>query len=158
MVRTTVLSITCAILLGASASVFATGADADEIAQRKVAMRNNNNEAKVLVAMFKGEAAFDGKEVAFAAYSIANDFMALRNLVPEDSTGVSSMGDKSRAKPEIWQDMAGFTAALDRALAAARAVAAAGEDNDEAAFKVAFGGLGKACGDCHDKFRTPKKS
>jgi cytochrome c556 len=67
------------------------------------------------------------------------------------------MGDNSRAKPEIWQDMDGFMAALEQADAAAKKVAATGEANDEAAFKMALGELGNACDACHEKFRAPKK-
>ncbi|MDP2621191.1 MAG: cytochrome c [Hyphomicrobiales bacterium] len=153
MTRNPVISVTCAVLLGGSALVFSAGVHADEIAQRKVAMQNNNNAAKTLTAMFKGETAFDGKAVAFAGYTIANDFAAARTLFPE-----GSVRDDSRAKPEIWQDMEGFIAALENADAAAKAVAATGEANDEAAFKEAFGGLGKACGDCHEKFRAPRNN
>jgi cytochrome c556 len=152
MIRHTVLSVTCAVLLGAGALALASGVQADEIAQRKVAMQNNGKAAKELAGMFKGEMAFDGKAVAAAGYTIANDFAAVRTLFPKGSTSM-----ESRAKPEIWSDMAGFEAALNKADDAAKAVAAAGEANDEAAFKAAFGTLGKACGGCHEKFRAPKK-
>jgi len=151
MARNPVLSVACAVLLGAGALIFTSSAQADEIAQRKVAMQNNGESAKTLAAIFKGEVAFDGKAVAFAGYTIANDFLAARSLFPE-----GSMSDASRAKPEIWQDMAGFTAALDKAEAAAKAVAASGEANDETAFKAAFGQLGGACKNCHDKYRAPR--
>jgi cytochrome c556 len=155
MAKTTVLSFTCAILLGVGA--FVSVAQADVIAQRKVVMKGNNDTAKILVSILKGETTFDGRTVAIAGYSIANDFIALRSLVPQGSTGVSSMGDNSRAKPEIWQDMDGFMAALEQADAAAKKVAATGEANDEAAFKMALGELGNACDACHEKFRAPKK-
>jgi cytochrome c556 len=140
-------------LLGFGALVFASGAHADEVAQRKAAMQSNGNATNTLAAIFKGETTFDGKAVTFADYSIANNFTAAATLFPE-----GSMGDDSRAKPEIWQDMTGFVAALEKTDAAAKAVAAAGEADDEAAFKGAFGELGGACKDCHDNFRAPKKS
>jgi len=151
MAKSLVLSAARAALLGTCTLLFVTEASADVIAQRKVAMQNNNEAVKVLAAMTKGETAFDGKAVAFAGYTIANDFLAARELFPEGSTG-----ENSRAKPEIWQDMSGFVADLEKAEAASQAVAAAGEANDEAAFKVAMGELGNACGACHEKFRVPR--
>jgi len=155
MTRNPVASAAWAVLL--TAGVFISVAQADVIAQRKVVMKGNNDTAEILVSILKGETPFDGRTVAVAAYSIANDFAALRTLVPEGSTGVSSLGDESRAKPEIWQDMAGFIAALENADVAAKAVAATGEANDEGAFKVALGKLGNACDACHEKFRAPKR-
>lgn len=153
MARNTVLPIACAVLLGAGAIAFAGGVQADEIAQRKVAMQNNGDAMKTLAGIFKGEMAFEVKAVTHAGYTIANNLTAAETLFPEGTTG-----EDSRAKPEIWQDMSGFVAALEKAEAAAQNVAAAGEANDEAQFKAAMGELGGACKGCHDDFRAPKKS
>ena len=152
MARSSVLSVACAVLMGVGALAFAPIAQADEIAQRKVAMQSVSGSAKVLFGTAKGEMAFDGKAIAAAAYTVANNLAAARTLFPAGSTA-----ENSRAKAEIWQDMAGFTAALDKSSAAAIAVAAAGAANDEAAFKAAIGGVGQGCKGCHDKFRAPKK-
>jgi cytochrome c556 len=57
------------------------------------------------------------------------------------------------AKPEIWSDPDGFKAAEDNAFKALEALTAT---TDEAGFKTAMGGLGKACMGCHEKFRRPK--
>jgi len=140
-----------AVALSVGAWPFVAAAQADEIAQRQAAMKNNGEATKTLAAFVKGEAAFDGKTVAHAGYTIANNLVAFGTLLPEGSTG-----ENTRAKPEIWQDMEGFMAAAEEASAAAKAVAAAGEANDEAAFKVAMGELGNACGACHEKFRVPR--
>lgn len=126
-------------------------ARAGEVAQRQVAMESNGDAMKLLGVTFKGEIAFDGKAVAAAGYTIANNLIASRGLFPEGSAG-----EDSRAKPDIWQDMEGFLADLDKSVAAATRVAATAEAGDADAFKTVFADLGRTCKGCHDDFRKPK--
>jgi len=62
---------------------------------------------------------------------------------------------KTRAKPEIWTDRAGFDQLLEdltdatRSLASVTADATAKPDD----FKAAVGAVGNACKGCHDKYR-----
>ncbi len=70
--------------------------------------------------------------------------------------GTDSSVEGSRAKAEIWTDMAGFEAeqtALATATADLAAVAGDGLD----ALKAAFGPVGQACGSCHENYRTPRQ-
>lgn len=125
---------------------------ADAISDRQDAMDAVSDNMKVLVPMIRGERPFDGAAAADAGGVIADSFDAARELFPEDS----QEGGDTRAKAEIWQDMAGFVAILDKGHDAATAVAAAGEAGDEDAFRAAFMQLGGACKDCHETFRAPK--
>ena len=68
----------------------------------------------------------------------------------------SETGGETAAKPEIWDNKAEFESiAKDLQSATAKAAAAAAGGLD--AFKVAFGGVGKNCKSCHEKFRFEKK-
>jgi cytochrome c556 len=60
---------------------------------------------------------------------------------------------KTRAKPEIWTDAAGFEAAGNASYQATQALKAAA---DEAAFKAALPAVGAGCQGCHEKFQAPQ--
>jgi len=63
------------------------------------------------------------------------------------------MVEGSRAKPEIWTDMAGFDAKFeDMNTAALALVSAAGA----AAVAAGMGALGGSCKACHENYRGPK--
>ena len=64
---------------------------------------------------------------------------------------------KSRAKPEIWSDWAGFSKAADDLSMATAAVVEAAKGGDPAAIGAALGDVGKACGGCHKPYRGPEK-
>ncbi|MCW0234256.1 MAG: cytochrome c [Ferrovibrio sp.] len=64
----------------------------------------------------------------------------------------SDKGD-TKAKPEIWANMAQFEGYMKDLEAKATAVAVAGKAGDAAALKTAFGAMGAACGTCHKAFR-----
>ena len=70
-------------------------------------------------------------------------------------TGAES-GVKTRAKPEIWSDSAGFAAAaknLETQSATLQTVAATG---DLVAIQAQAKAVGGACGACHTKYRGPE--
>ncbi|MEK9968978.1 MAG: cytochrome c [Ferrovibrio sp.] len=60
----------------------------------------------------------------------------------------------TKAKPEIWANMAQFEGYMKDAEAKATALAAAAKSGDMAAVKAGFGALGGACGTCHKAFRA----
>ncbi len=68
-----------------------------------------------------------------------------------------SGGGKSRAKPEIWSDWAGFQKAVANFQAAAPGLVPAAKSGDAGKIKAATGAVGKACGGCHKPYRAPKK-
>lgn len=122
-------------------------AQSDVIEKRQAAMKQVSEGMKVLGGTMKGEMAYSDAAVDEAAQKIVTNLEEAAELFPE-----GSHEGRTRAKPEIWQNMDEFEAALNRAVQAAQAVMAS---SDEASFKAAFPQLGGACGGCHEKFRGP---
>jgi cytochrome c556 len=136
-----------AIALGVSAAV----AQQDPIAARKALMKSNGDQAKVGVAMIKGEAPFDLNK-ARAIFATFEDAAAkMPNLFPADS----KTGGDTAADPKIWESMDDFKARFTKFGTDAKD--AAGKVTDLDSFKAAFGGIGKNdCGGCHEHYRVKK--
>ena len=140
-------------LIGALA-VLATPvlASDDPIATRQRLMDNNGASAGVAGGILKGELDYSqpvGNAVIQAWSATA---IAVGDYFPEGSADP----ERSRASPKIWEDMAGFEAALAKfqdAVAAARE--AGGEKGPET--KEAFAGLAtpvlQTCQGCHETYR-----
>lgn len=62
-------------------------------------------------------------------------------------------GEKTKAKPAIWTDAAGFKAAQDNFQQQAGLMSQAVDSGDVGQMKRAAHGLGEACAACHNKFR-----
>jgi len=135
------------IALGVSVAI----AQQDPIAARKALMKANGDEAKVGVAMMKGEAPFDIDKVhkIFAAWEDAAAKMP--SLFPADS----KTGGDTAADPKIWANMEDFKARF--AKFGTDAKEAEGKVTDLDSFKAAFGSIGKNdCGGCHEQYRVKK--
>lgn len=63
-------------------------------------------------------------------------------------------GVKTAAKPEIWTDAAGFTAAQKAFEAEAAKLNQAAAKGDLGAIRPQVGAVGKTCAGCHNKFRV----
>jgi cytochrome c556 len=63
---------------------------------------------------------------------------------------------RTRARPEIWSDHAGFRRAGAGLLVAARTFDAAARRGDMAAIRAAVPQLAHACSNCHDDYRAPE--
>ena len=70
-------------------------------------------------------------------------------------TGLES-GVRTRARPEIWSDHAGFTRAGATLLVAARNLDAAARRGDLTAIRAAAPPVARACSGCHDNYRAPE--
>jgi len=70
-------------------------------------------------------------------------------------TGAES-GVKTRAKPEIWSDAAGFAAAAKNLETQSAALAAIAASGDLVAISTQAKAMGGACGACHTKYRGPE--
>ena len=68
----------------------------------------------------------------------------------------SGSGD-TRALPAIWSDRAGFETANTNMLTQLRALQAAANTGDQAAFGAAFQQTGATCGACHRPYRGPAR-
>ncbi len=100
-----------------------------------------------------GMAAKNGKLISAHARAIAALSPAFASLFPKGTeTG------KTRAKPEIWQQMDKFMAAAEVLQTEAGALAKVAEAVDMARIGAQFGKTAKlGCGGCHSVFRAPKK-
>jgi len=65
-------------------------------------------------------------------------------------------GIRTRARPEIWSDNAGFTRAGAALVVAARNLDAAARGGEVPAIRAAMAGVARACSGCHDDFRAPE--
>lgn len=119
----------------------------DPIAARKAVMKKNGAAMASLVKMNKGETPYDAAAAKKAAEGIAADLNGFDSLFPAGS----DQGD-TKAGAKIWEDMAGFKAALTKAQdATTSAGALAGKDAD--GLKAAIGAIGQACSGCHNTYR-----
>jgi len=85
---------------------------------------------------------------------IAADAVQLLRWFPR-GTGAEA-GVRTRARPEIWSDGAGFRLAGAGLLVAARNLEAAARAGDLARIRAAAPPVARACGNCHDSYRAPE--
>jgi len=141
------------LIVGLGASLAYAGPD-DQIKARQTLMKARGKAMGPMVAIMKGEAAYDAAVVKAsldamnAAWEVAKP---ANPFAPESAKGDTV---ETWAKPEIWSDMDGFKAAGQ---AFGKAFAELAATTDEAGFRAAFPALGGACKDCHDKFKRPKE-
>jgi len=149
-----------AIALGALAivagSAMAAGHIGEAVKARQALMKGYGAQMGVLGGMAQGKIDYDAAKASEAA-------AALLALVQSDQSGMWPEGsdnfelgaDVTRAVPAIWENLPDVGAkASDLAAAAAAMNAAAG--TDLAALQGAIGGVGRACGACHQPYRAPK--
>jgi cytochrome c556 len=65
-------------------------------------------------------------------------------------------GVRTRAKPDIWANAAGFRQAGGAFVLAARALNGAAQAGDLARIRAALPAVQRACSGCHDNFRAPE--
>lgn len=146
------MSIKKFIVVAGIASLVAIPALAqDPIADRKAAMKAVGGAAKTAGEMLKGAKPYDAAAALDALTKMNEVASTFATLFPEGS----ETGGDTTASPKIWEDRAGFEAAVAKfEMDTAAAVAAAPADLD--AFKTAFGAVGANCGTCHKAYRVSK--
>ncbi|HEX5210260.1 MAG TPA: cytochrome c [Pseudolabrys sp.] len=127
-------------------------AQQDPVKTREDLMKKNNEHAKSVVQMMRGQAPFDAAAVDAAFRQWADTAQVLPSLFPENS----KTGGDSRASPKIWADKKDFD---DKAAAFGKAVK---ENHDKAkssldGLKAAIPVVGKTCDDCHKDYRLSKQ-
>src|SRR6195952_655037 len=105
----------------------------------------------VLAPMFKGEKPYDQATVDEALKTLDDTAKKLPAMFPDSVKGLKAEGDYS-SSPKIWEDKAGFTAAIATFAKAVGDAKASIKDLDT--LKAAFPGIGKSCGGCHETFRV----
>ena len=101
-------------------------------------------------AMIKGEKPYNKDEFLLrATYLDELAHMAWEGFIPG-----SDQGAPTKAKPEIWTEPAKFKQYQSNLQAATAKLVVAARGGDMSLIKPAFNDVGKACGECHDDFRT----
>jgi cytochrome c556 len=144
MIRTTFVA--AVLMLG----VAAVAAQTDPIAARRALMKANGDQAKLGVAMMKGEAPFDLDKAKAMFVTFVDAANKMPNLFPENS----KTGGDTAATPKVWEDTADFKARFAKLAEDATAAQSSVKDLDS--FKAAFGVVGKDCGGCHEIYRVKK--
>ncbi|MBA8876722.1 c-type cytochrome [Phyllobacterium myrsinacearum] len=134
-------------------AVFSAAAGADPIADRQALMKDQGKAVGSLAPIAKGEKPFDAAAVLAALNKLNDDAQKIdpAKLFPVGS----ETGGETTASPKIWEDNAGFVAAVNKYKADATAAAAA-KPQDLASFKLAFAQVSQNCGACHQTYRIKK--
>ncbi len=97
---------------------------------------------------------YDAKQVAAAANVIAAIANSGMGALFGPGTDKDIGNVRTRAKPELFQNMPEVGKLAGNLVAAADNLAKVAATGDAAAVKTAFGDVGKSCKACHDKFRA----
>jgi cytochrome c556 len=126
---------------------------ADPITERREAMKGNGAAMKAINEILeKGGAAAD---MAPHAAKINDTAMKLPTLFPAGSDQPQGKDPgQTKAKPEIWQDPADFSAKVKAFQGEAAMFNTALAGGDTAVIKAEFEKLGGTCGGCHKVYRA----
>jgi cytochrome c556 len=137
-----------ALLLG----IGVVAAQQDALKSAQTIMKGNGKAlGGTLAPMNKGEKPYDQAAVTEALNTLDDTAKKLPTMFPESLKGQKWEGDYS-ASPKIWEDKAGFTAAIATFAKAVTDAKASIKDLDT--LKAAFPTIGKSCGGCHETFRV----
>ncbi len=120
----------------------------DAIKYRKAVMTLQSAHFGRIAAMASGRVPFD----AAAAVENATILETVTRLPLAGFTPGSDKGE-TRAKPEVWTDMAKFKATGDKLNGEAIKLLAAAKAGNLDNIKAAVGSVGGTCKSCHDDFR-----
>jgi cytochrome c556 len=102
-----------------------------------------------LAAMAKGEKPYDKDEAIRRAANLA----FVSRLPLEGFTPGSDLGT-TKAKPEIWENLDDFKTKLEKMQGETAKLGEVAKAGDFDALKAQIGETGKACKECHDKYRN----
>lgn len=113
-------------------------------------MKELGKNMKAIAAVAKGEAAYS-PALNQNAVAVMKMGEMMHMLFPEGSGG-----EKTRAKPEIWQKTAAFSTAVNNFKMASAKLVPAVSTGEQSTIGQALQAVGKTCGGCHKPFRKPK--
>ena len=145
------------IILFVSSAILATSAFAaeDPIATRKAVMQNVVAATQMGGAMLKGQLEYSPAAGQAVLRVMNQAALSVGAYFPKGS----ETGMETTASSKIWEDMAGFKAALAKFQADTASEIMKPEEVeffDKDAFGVAFGKVTANCGACHKVFRIKK--
>ena len=124
----------------------------DQIKARQDEMRANAAGLKTLVGIMRGVTPYD-PAVVKSSLDAMTAAMATANTAKAWDITARTGTIPTHALPAVWDDAAGFAAAMK---SFEDAISSVSTTADEAAFKAAFTKVGQSCKDCHDKYRAPE--
>ncbi len=131
-----------------SACLAGTAVGGEPTADRQALMKNVGAAAGAGGKIMKGEAAFDLSAAQLILRTMNAAALGLGYMFPPGS----ETGNDTEAATAIWDDPAGFEAAVSKFVTDTSA-----NVTDEASFKAAFATATKNCGTCHEGFRVKKQ-
>lgn len=141
-----------AIATGIAGATLAQQKPEEVIKYRKSVMTIQSWHMRPMAAMVKEQRPYDAEVFAYNAQVIGQ---TARMKAEAFAPGTDKATDaETRAKPEIWSEPEKFKQALERFQAEAIKLVEASKVGTLDAVRPAFGGVAKACGACHDTFRT----
>lgn len=121
----------------------------DPVAERRNLMKTVGAATREGAAIAKGDVPFDAAKAQAVLKVYVDAARKMPSLYPDNA----KTGGDTTASPKIWEDLAGFKAALVKFETDAGAgVSTASLDG----FKAAFGNATKNCGSCHEAYRIKK--
>jgi len=141
----------CAALAVVSFTAPAMADEAGEIKYRKSVMRSIGGHMGAIVGILKGQTG-NAANLATHTQGMADLAKIAGSIFPEGS----DFGE-TEALPAIWDKPDEFAKAVKMLQDASANLNTAAQSGDMAATGAAFGGLGKACKNCHENFREKKK-
>lgn len=132
------------IVLAATGIAFAQDATVASVIARKDLMRAQGGAVKVLGDMAGGKTAFDA-----AAAEAARATLAEKSAGIEAAFTANEADPASKAKPDVWTNLADFAAKAGALNAAAKAM----DTSTVEGLQAGMAGVGGACKDCHTTFR-----
>jgi cytochrome c556 len=122
----------------------------DTIKARQQSLKDTGAAMKVIRDELKGTP--DVEKIKAASATIQKTSEDIGNWFPKGSG--PEAGVKTGAKPEIWSDADGFSAARHAFAEQAAKLADAAKTGNAESIGAAFKSVGKSCGGCHEKFRV----
>jgi cytochrome c556 len=120
------------------------------VKQRQAVMTLQGKYFGPLAGMAQGKIPYNADTVAMnAAFLDALSRMPWDGFAPASKDATA----KTAALPAVWSEGDKFKTAQDNFQNAVQALVKVSRGGDEAAQKAAIGGVGKACGACHQDFR-----
>jgi cytochrome c556 len=118
----------------------------DPIRQRQDLMKNNQEQARALTGMTRGQVPFNAATARAALQRIEQNARQIPALFP-----AGSQQGKTAALPVIWERKADFDARASKLEQDAKAAQTG--ITDQASLQAALERVGQNCGGCHDTFR-----
>ena len=152
--RLVLAGLTLALGVGVAQTALAQVKPEIMVKQRQAAMTLQGKYFGPLAGMAQGKIPFNADTVAMnAALLDALSRMPWDGFAPASKDATV----KNAALPAVWSEPQKFQQAQENFHKAIAALVAVSRGGDEAAQKAAIGGVGKACGGCHQDFREKQQ-